>query len=356
MTTATPIFRAPNLTWPVLKPVGPEQEKPAIRINRASCLVGDRSMVHLPLRSPLVSRSHAILVVDDGEVYVRDLASRNRLFVNGSPVREISLRPADLLQIGPFRFRCVAGFTNRLEDDRRDALRNAGLTVAGSSQRHPLSGRTLLIGRREQCDLPLQSAAASDVHAVLFRRSGTHFIRDLNSRTGTWVNGRRIREAQIKDGDELRFATATFTYRLDHIPAAISDDANDSESATAEDSWLAADLWSSSSGALSVSRSVGAQTMDEGDPANKLGMIGDLPAPAEPLNLEAPAATADDLGFALDERVAPSETPALEGLVEIGLAMASELFPPEISLPARLTLGTNSIHRATPGHKGNGRH
>src|SRR5687768_13451840 len=86
--------------WPMLKPVGPEPGGPSVILDLPVCVVGARSKVHLPLDSPLVSKSHALIVdggPDDG-IYVRDLASRNHLYVNGSRVREAPLRPADLLR------------------------------------------------------------------------------------------------------------------------------------------------------------------------------------------------------------------------------------------------------------------
>jgi pSer/pThr/pTyr-binding forkhead associated (FHA) protein len=62
----------------------------------------------------------------------------------------------------------------------------------------PLSERTipiarkLLIGRADDCNLRLTSDLVSGYHCVLLRDEFTLRVRDLASRNGTVVNGRRI--------------------------------------------------------------------------------------------------------------------------------------------------------------------
>jgi pSer/pThr/pTyr-binding forkhead associated (FHA) protein len=52
--------------------------------------------------------------------------------------------------------------------------------------------RKLLIGRAEDCNLRLPSELVSGYHCVLLRDDFTLRIRDLASKNGTFVNGRRI--------------------------------------------------------------------------------------------------------------------------------------------------------------------
>lgn len=53
----------------------------------------------------LLSRRHAEFIADGGAVSVRDLGSRNGIFVNGARTAERSLNPGDVIQIGPLRVR-----------------------------------------------------------------------------------------------------------------------------------------------------------------------------------------------------------------------------------------------------------
>jgi pSer/pThr/pTyr-binding forkhead associated (FHA) protein len=73
-------------------------------------------------------------------------------------------------------------------------------------------GQTLTVGRTgEQVDMAVRTDA---------RMSGTHFqlvhddtgcrIRDLNSRNGTILNGEKITDALLRDGDVIRAGQTTF--------------------------------------------------------------------------------------------------------------------------------------------------
>jgi hypothetical protein len=55
----------------------------------------------------LLSRRHAEFVSAGGIVVVRDLGSRNGVFVNGAKTAEHSLHPGDVVQIGPLRAQYV---------------------------------------------------------------------------------------------------------------------------------------------------------------------------------------------------------------------------------------------------------
>lgn len=64
---------------------------------------------------------------------------------------------------------------------------------------------TTLIGREADCQVMLNHARISRHHARIIRRDGELLVEDLHSSNGTFVNGRRIHEAQIlQPGDELR--------------------------------------------------------------------------------------------------------------------------------------------------------
>jgi len=76
----------------------------------------------------------------------------------------------------------------------------------------PLDTRTVLIGRRPTCDIPLSEAAASNTHALIFEVNGHRFIRDLGSRTGTLVNGKPIHHQLLEFGDEIRVGATVFRY------------------------------------------------------------------------------------------------------------------------------------------------
>lgn len=61
----------------------------------------------------------------------------------------------------------------------------------------------VLIGRHPQCDVVLPLGAVSRRHCVLVESDDELVIRDLGSRHGVWVNGRRVEESSLNVGDEL---------------------------------------------------------------------------------------------------------------------------------------------------------
>ena len=86
-----------------------------------------------------------------------------------------------------------------------------------SPQRQELSlPRTLMsIGRDPSNDLVLPDAMVSRRHAVIEFRSSQYFIRDCNSSNGSLVNGDRISERSLRDGDLVAIGTARLLFRED---------------------------------------------------------------------------------------------------------------------------------------------
>ena len=72
---------------------------------------------------------------------------------------------------------------------------------------HPLPFR---VGRISSLPLALASESVSKEHAELFLRAGSLCVRDLGSKNGTFVNGERVGEAPLREGDILHFAQAEF--------------------------------------------------------------------------------------------------------------------------------------------------
>lgn len=192
--------------WPTLTPLGPQGKVRPIRVGRAVCLVGSHSRVHLPLRSPMVSRIHAMIICDAHEAYIRDLASRNGVFVSGTRTREGRLRSGDIVCIGSFAFRWAITWGSPQLKAIAPAPMHKDLILGATDGSAPrrFACRTVLIGSRDECDLLLQGSFVEPVHAVIYRRGSKHFLRDLNSKSGTYVNSRRVRETELREADEIR--------------------------------------------------------------------------------------------------------------------------------------------------------
>ncbi len=68
------------------------------------------------------------------------------------------------------------------------------------------------IGRAETSSLRIESVQVSREHAEIFERHGVWLVRDLGSTNGTHVNGKRIKETLLSDGDILKIAETELTF------------------------------------------------------------------------------------------------------------------------------------------------
>jgi hypothetical protein len=73
-----------------------------------------------------------------------------------------------------------------------------------------LAGARIELGRSPRCQLVFADGSVSRHHATLLVRERTWFIRDVGSLNGTWVNGRRVREAEVRSGDEVQLGQIAF--------------------------------------------------------------------------------------------------------------------------------------------------
>jgi hypothetical protein len=88
-----------------------------------------------------------------------------------------------------------------------------GLSGGCAGQSFELDRGSLLIGRHPVTDLTLQDPSVSRVHAWIHRVNGVDRVEDLGSRHGTFVCGRRVERARLRENDWVRFGLgASFRY------------------------------------------------------------------------------------------------------------------------------------------------
>ncbi len=93
---------------------------------------------------------------------------------------------------------------------------------ASDGRAYPISALTQ-IGREKSCQIVLNDARVSRLHATLWVEQGTLYIRDENSSNGTLVNGTSIPPAQptpLRVGDQLRVGRATLSVTGARAPLA----------------------------------------------------------------------------------------------------------------------------------------
>jgi pSer/pThr/pTyr-binding forkhead associated (FHA) protein len=77
----------------------------------------------------------------------------------------------------------------------------------------PLRPGTTHVGRGFAVDVRLEDQSVSRRHAIVHQRPTGSRILDDRSANGTFVNGRRVTEAELRDGDVVVLGRVVLTYR-----------------------------------------------------------------------------------------------------------------------------------------------
>lgn len=90
------------------------------------------------------------------------------------------------------------------ETGQRDYIVMMTGSHAGAS--YPVTD-ALVIGRNSDCDIVILDHSASRRHTSVRRTEAGLRVEDLHSSNGTYLNGKRIREAELRDGDRIQIGS-----------------------------------------------------------------------------------------------------------------------------------------------------
>jgi pSer/pThr/pTyr-binding forkhead associated (FHA) protein len=76
----------------------------------------------------------------------------------------------------------------------------------------PLQKPIINIGRHQDNQIVIQDPTASRAHCQLRVRWGNYILFDLQSKAGTFVNDRKIKEHRLQSGDVIRVAGTRLIY------------------------------------------------------------------------------------------------------------------------------------------------
>ncbi|HVA06778.1 MAG TPA: FHA domain-containing protein [Acidimicrobiales bacterium] len=98
-----------------------------------------------------------------------------------------------------------------------------------SSTRHSVIGERMTIGRGTDNGIVLVGdMRVSRRHAEVHERDREWFIQDLNSRNGCYLNGEKVTEARLRDGDRIKIGGSNFVFSAERDPmATIADTGSD---------------------------------------------------------------------------------------------------------------------------------
>lgn len=93
----------------------------------------------------------------------------------------------------------------------------------GSEIEIPLGLETMRIGRAAENEIVLDDSSVSTFHAEIHHDGESHVLKDLGSTNGVRLNGERVQEAKIGDGDLLRFGNLRARYQGVPQPVTVPD-------------------------------------------------------------------------------------------------------------------------------------
>ncbi len=195
--------------------------EPSLTFDAARVVIGRSASCDLRLPDPSVSQRHAVLRAQGAEYQIIDDGSTNGTYVGGvrlSPKAARTLRTGDMVRVGRVWIDVRIDQTAPTPDlalatrDLALALVQHAMEVQGKPTVPTVSvvegadigarlllrdeGRVYIVGRGEQCDLPLADADASREHIQIVRRGATVLVRDLQSKNGSMIGEQPISTAR----------------------------------------------------------------------------------------------------------------------------------------------------------------
>ncbi len=193
------------------------------RLEKAVATIGRAEESEIGLfGDPAVAPRHAVIQRSGAEFILKDLTRDPGTFVNGKRVESAPLHQGDVIGIGDyqmrFNLRNAQGAAMAVAPTpavaHRDGVASGAHLLDTEGRRLQLrQGAPTKIGRSLDNDLVLPYQSISRHHATIGMVNGGFCLQDLNSQNGCYVDGRRVSEAPLKDGDTIRLGDAQFQFR-----------------------------------------------------------------------------------------------------------------------------------------------
>ncbi len=169
-----------------------------------------RADVRLP--HPAVSRAHVLLRYVDGGWIAIDNESLNGMFVGNRRVSSTDVRDGATINVGNPAGPLLTFELGRADGPPADDRPTTPAKNDGDRKTPP--GSTT-IGNAADNDIVITDVLAARHHAIVVPAAGGARIRDAASTTGTFVNGRRVKDAVLREGDVVTIGNVDLVYADD---------------------------------------------------------------------------------------------------------------------------------------------
>jgi ABC-type multidrug transport system ATPase subunit len=196
--------------------------------------IGRDERADIPLIDARVSWDHAVIRAEGPVWVLEDRGSRNGTFLGSERVSRLEITSPYVVHFGHpedgpvLRFELnppdpFQDFGHKPAASAGDTTRMPGV-VRDPTSRVRIQSKVMKIGRRPDNDIVVPDIGVSKQHAELrLSPTGRFQIIDLGSHNGTFVNGNRVNEAELKDDDIIAIGHATFRVFGDELIEYLDD-------------------------------------------------------------------------------------------------------------------------------------
>jgi ABC transport system ATP-binding/permease protein len=184
--------------------------------------IGRDDRADIPLIDARVSWEHAVIRAEGPVWVLEDRGSRNGTFLGSERIMRLEITSPYVVHFGHpedgpvLRFELTAPARPQAPaPDRGFEPHPMDTTFMPGVLREPTSKvriqKVMKIGRRPDNDIVVSDLGVSKQHAELrLSPTGRYQIIDLGSHNGTFLNGTRVNQAELKDDDIIAIGHATF--------------------------------------------------------------------------------------------------------------------------------------------------
>jgi pSer/pThr/pTyr-binding forkhead associated (FHA) protein len=214
----------------------PLSEELAYEFEQARIVIGRGAGADVRIPHLTISEVHATLRQQDEAYVILDNDSTNGTRVNGTRVsgdRPKRLHDGDLIEVGAYvlHFRSGVALRSSVTIERtaelaRRLFRNSHAGARIGAPRivvlgGPLTGHSLdiaapparvRVGRGEECQLVLPDTDVSREHCELVHDLDGVLLHNLDSKNGIDINGQRVMQRRLRDGDEIVLGTTRLLF------------------------------------------------------------------------------------------------------------------------------------------------
>ena len=202
--------------------------------------IGRRQTNDIVLDDRKVSRQHTQIKREGNVFTVEDMQSTGGTEVNGKKITSQEMFTGDVIKIGDFELHFDSGLKGEektvfeeedkttLDEDRtvfyEEAVGKLIVMRSENLQGEINLGEEVIIGRGEGVDIQLEDLHASREHSKIALVNKNFVITDLQSSNGTFVNGEKITEQVLQNGDKIQIGDSIFEFQVEKGAKIVSKD------------------------------------------------------------------------------------------------------------------------------------